>query len=62
MENNVGAIDGLLRTLLFVIAVCVAVMTGQWVWLIPTGILFATAVIFWCPLYAITGVNTNKAG
>jgi Protein of unknown function (DUF2892) len=60
MENNMGAFDGYFRTLLFVLAVMFWVMTGQWVWMIPTGILFATAILSWCPIYAITGINTNK--
>lgn len=61
MENNMGAFDGYFRTLFFCIAVMFWVMTGQWVWMIPTGILFATAILSWCPIYAITGINTNKS-
>ena len=59
MENNIGAFDGFFRTLFFVIAVIFAVMTGQWIWLIPTGMLFVTAILTWCPLYAIIGYNSN---
>ncbi len=61
METNVGAFDGYFRALLFVLAVIFAVLTGQWVWLIPTGILFITAALSWCPIYAITGFNSNKS-
>jgi hypothetical protein len=59
METNVGAFDGFFRTLLFITAVVVAIMTGQWWWMIPTAVLFATAALGWCPLYAIIGFNSN---
>jgi hypothetical protein len=59
MKSNVGAIDGFFRSLIFIITVIVAVMTGQWYWLIPGAILFATAVLMWCPLYAMFGINDN---
>jgi hypothetical protein len=59
MKTNVGAIDGFFRSLIFVITVIVAVITAQWIWLIPGTIFFATAVLTWCPLYAIIGINDN---
>lgn len=62
MTANVGAFDGLFRTLLFIVSLIFAIMTGQWLWLIPTAILFATATINWCPLYEIIGFSTNKNG
>jgi hypothetical protein len=60
METNVGAFDGFFRTLLFIAAVVAAIMTGQWWWMIPTAVLFATAVLGWCPIYAIIGFNSNR--
>jgi hypothetical protein len=27
---------------------------------IPTGILFITTILIWCPLYEILGINTDK--
>lgn len=62
METNVGAFDGTFRTLLFIIAIIVAVMMDQWYWLIPGAILFATAMLGWCPLYAMFGINKDKTG
>jgi hypothetical protein len=59
MKTNVGAFDGYLRSLIFIITVVVAVLTGQWVWVIPGAILFATAVLMWCPIYAMIGFNDN---
>jgi len=60
MKANVSAFDGFFRALLFIVAVIWAVMTGQWFWLIPGAVLFATAVLTWCPVYAIFGITTNK--
>ncbi len=60
MKSNVGAFDGAFRTLLFIISVTVAVLTGQWLWVLPGAVLFGTAVAFWCPLYEMVGFRTNK--
>ena len=60
MKTNVNEFDGYFRTLLFIIAVIVAVMTGQWIWLIPGAVLFVTAALAWCPLYAMFGFSDNK--
>ena len=62
MKTNVGAVDGAFRTLLFIISLVFAIMTGQWLWVIPGAILFATSVLTWCPLYAMLGVHTNETG
>lgn len=59
MKSNVGEIDGFFRTLLFVLSLCYAIMSGVW-WLVIIGaILFATAIGSWCPIYETTGINTN---
>ncbi len=59
MKSNVGEIDGFFRTLLFVLSLCYAIMSGAW-WLVIIGaILFATAIASWCPIYETTGINTN---
>jgi hypothetical protein len=62
MKVNVGPFDGITRTLFFVIAIIFSIMTGQWFWLIPGVFLFATAVLMWCPVYALFGINSDKAG
>jgi hypothetical protein len=63
MKSNVSAFDGWFRTLLFVLALCYAVMAGgrTWLWVIPTAVLFVTAVLKWCPLYETFGISTNKS-
>ena len=62
MNTNIGAFDGWFRTLLFIIAICYAILAGgsAWVWIIPTAVLFVTAVATWCPLYEMLGINTGK--
>ncbi len=60
MKSNIGAFDGAFRTLAFVISITYAIMSGQWFWVIPGVVLFATAVASWCPFYAITGFDTHK--
>jgi len=62
MKTNIGAFDGWFRTLLFIVSLCAGVLLGgyAWLWAIPTAILFATAVLTWCPLYEAVGINTSK--
>ena len=60
MKPNVNEFDGYFRSLLFIIAVILVVMGASWYWLIPTAVLFATATVAWCPLYAMFGINTIK--
>lgn len=62
MKTNVGAFDGWFRTLLFILSICAAIVLGGSMWLlvIPTSIFFLTAVLRWCPLYDLMGINTSK--
>lgn len=61
MKTNVGGFDGAFRTLLFIVLLLMSIMTGQWLWVLPGIIFFATAVMQWCPLYDIVGVNTHQS-
>jgi hypothetical protein len=58
MTTNVGGIDRVLRAVLGVALVALAVMgtIGPWGWigLVP----LATAVLGFCPLYAMLGLST----
>lgn len=62
MKANVGDFDGWLRILLFIVAICYAILAGgyAWLWVIPATVLFATAVLMWCPLFEMFGINMNK--
>ena len=62
MKANVGSFDGWFRTLLFIVSLCAAILIGgkAWLWVIPTALLFGTAVLKYCALYEILGISTNK--
>ena len=62
MKKNVGDFDGGFRILLFLIAICYAVLVGgsAWYFVIPTTILFATAVAMWCPIFEMLGIDMYK--
>lgn len=62
MNTNVGGFDGVFRTLLFVVALCYAIIAGgsAWLWIIPGAVLFATAIVSTCPIYLMLGLSTNK--
>jgi len=59
MKENLGCIDKIIRTVLGTVLVVWAVMGGP-VWAWAGVILLATAVINFCPLYAIFGFKTCK--
>ena len=62
MKKNVGDLDGLLRTLLFIITLCYAVNVGgsAWPWVIPSAILLSITVEMCCPIFKLLNINTNK--
>jgi hypothetical protein len=62
MKTNISAFDGWFRTLLFIVSLCAAIMAGGSLWylVIPTTILFATALLTWCPIYEMLGLSTAK--
>ncbi|MCS6934905.1 MAG: DUF2892 domain-containing protein [Chitinophagales bacterium] len=62
MKTNIGAFDGWFRTFLFVMALSASIIYGGPVWwlMLPATIFFMTALLRWCPLYDVLGVNTSK--
>ena len=55
---NEGKIDRILRVIVGVGVIAWGVMNNNWlgaIGLVPLG----TALIGWCPLYAILGINTG---
>jgi hypothetical protein len=60
MNTNLGPFDGIVRTLIFITTICYGILSGHYLWMIPGAILFATAVLTWCPIYAILGLNNHK--
>ncbi len=63
MKTNIGAFDGAIRVLIFIVLLANAVIQGTlaaWLWLIPGVILFATALMTWCAFYEILGINTAR--
>jgi hypothetical protein len=63
MKANVGAFDGWFRILLFIVALCTAILLGgnTWYFVIPGVLLFASAVFSWCAVYEMIGISTNKS-
>jgi|CryBogDrversion2_8_1035294.scaffolds.fasta_scaffold23180_1 hypothetical protein len=63
MKNNIGYIDRFVRIILSVVFAALyfmEVITGTigLILLIAGGVLLATALIDFCPLYKILGINT----
>ncbi|PCI42791.1 MAG: hypothetical protein COB41_08785 [Proteobacteria bacterium] len=59
MKTNVGCTDKILRTIVGVGLISWAALGGPvWAWIGVVPLL--TAVINFCPLYAILGLNTCK--
>jgi Protein of unknown function (DUF2892) len=63
MTTNMGSFDRLLRVIGGLVLLAWAFLgTGEWHMLGWIGIVpLATAVIGWCPLYAVMGISTCPA-
>lgn len=59
MKANVGSLDKIIRIILALIIFAIGYMTKSW-WGLLGLIPLITALINWCPLYAIFGINTCK--
>lgn len=61
MKQNVGPVDRVLRVILGVVLVYAALtVSGLWAWVAggAAAIMFVTALVGFCPLYALFGINT----
>jgi hypothetical protein len=69
MKSNIGSIDKIIRYALAVVLVALSlsvfkVQEGNWIGyaLVAVAAIFViTAMISWCPIWAIFRVKTNKA-
>ena len=59
MKCNVGKIDRILRGLVGVVAIAWGVMNGNVIADVIGAVLLFTAIIGWCPPYALLGINTG---
>jgi hypothetical protein len=59
MTCNVGKIDRIIRGVVGAAAVAYGVMNGNIIADVIGGVLLFTAVIGWCPPYALLGINTG---
>ncbi len=58
MTCNIGKVDKIIRLVLGAVIIALGVVNNSWlgaIGLIPLG----TALIGWCPLYSILGINTG---
>jgi hypothetical protein len=67
MKKNIGSIDKILRLLIaaiFIILFILNVISGVlgYILLALAAVFILTSLINFCPLYAIFGLKTNKAG
>jgi hypothetical protein len=60
MKLNIGSADRVLRIVagLVLVGLTITNYIGVWGWL--GLVLLATALINWCPLYAVLGLKTSK--
>ena len=59
MTCNIGKIDRIIRGLVGAGAVAWGVMNGNIIADIVGGVILLTAIIRWCPPYALFGINTG---
>jgi hypothetical protein len=61
MTRNIGIIDRAIRAIVGLVAISLVFIGPQtawgWLGLVP----LATAIVGWCPPYALLGINTSTA-
>jgi hypothetical protein len=65
MTRNIGNAERILRALVGVALILGFFVNtdGQYSWLYLLGIIpLGTAIVGWCPPYALLGINTCKSG
>ncbi|MDR9427201.1 MAG: DUF2892 domain-containing protein [Salibaculum sp.] len=65
MTRNIGSTERILRALVGVALILGFFLNpdGQYSWLYLLGIIpLGTAIVGWCPPYALLGINTCKTG
>jgi len=59
MKQNVGGFDRIARIVVGIVAIAVGVYFQSW-WGAIGGVLLVTALVGWCPPYALLGISTAK--
>lgn len=62
MRQNIGGIDRLLRIIVGLIALSLVVAGPKSLWGLLGLVPLATALVGWCPPYALIGISTCKTG
>ena len=59
MNKNVGSTDRVIRVIVGVVIIAAGVIYHSW-WGAIGAIPILTAIVGWCPPYAMLGINTCK--
>lgn len=60
MKMNEHNYDRIIRIVIAIMLFVGAAISGVWLLVVPGVILLATAVIGFCPLYALVGFSTKR--
>ncbi len=59
MTCNIGKIDRIIRVVIGAVLLGWGIMNGNIIADVVGGLLLFTAIIGWCPPYALLGINTG---
>lgn len=59
MTCNIGKIDRIIRVVIGLVLLGWGIMNGNIIADVVGGVLLFTAIIGWCPPYALLGINTG---
>jgi hypothetical protein len=59
MTCNIGKIDRIIRVVIGLVLLGWGIMNGNIIADVVGGVLLFTAIIGWCPPYALFGINTG---
>ncbi len=57
MKQNVGTIDKVIRYVVAAAFIALGLLFSYW-WFIPAAVALFTAIVGWCGLYSLLGINT----
>ena len=59
MRSNIGKADRLIRTALAFVIIFGSLYIGE-MWAVAGIVVLLTAIVAWCPMYAVLGRSTTK--
>lgn len=61
MNKNIGCVDKVMRLIVGAVAIYLGITVSPWFYIVA-AVAIITALIGWCGLYTLLGINTGNKG